>query len=90
MLTERLQILVSPDQRLRLEAEARRRGTSVGALVREAVDAQLGGFSQEERLKALDDIRQMRADLLGPDELNRIVAEERELEFTKMTPPPRS
>src|ERR1700736_293743 len=42
MLNERLQILIRPDQRRRLEAEARRRGTSVAALVREAVDSRFG------------------------------------------------
>lgn len=38
MFTERLQILVDRDRRRRLEDEAAARGTSVGALVREAID----------------------------------------------------
>lgn len=38
MLSERLQVLVDPERRRRLEQEASARGTSVGALVREAID----------------------------------------------------
>lgn len=38
MLSERLQVLVDPERRRRLEDEASARGTSVGALVREAID----------------------------------------------------
>ena len=38
MLSERLQVLVDPERRRRLEQEAAARGTSVGALVREAID----------------------------------------------------
>lgn len=37
-LTERMQVLVPPDQRRRLERIARRRGTSVGAVIREAIE----------------------------------------------------
>jgi hypothetical protein len=38
MLKERLQVLISSDQRERLEREAAERGTSVATLVREAID----------------------------------------------------
>lgn len=38
MLNERLQVLIHRDQRERLELESRRRGASVGRLVREAID----------------------------------------------------
>jgi predicted DNA-binding protein len=78
MLRERLQILVSPEQRRRLESEAKRRGTSVGSLVREAVDAHFGQVSPEDRLRALEGIRSSHGRHLDPDELNRIVEEERE------------
>ena len=39
MLTERLQVLVTPEQRARLERLAAWRHRSVGALIREAIDA---------------------------------------------------
>ena len=38
MLRERLQVLINPEQRERLVRVARDRGTSVGAVVREAID----------------------------------------------------
>jgi hypothetical protein len=38
MLKERLQVLINAAQRERLEREAAARGTSVGALVRHAID----------------------------------------------------
>jgi hypothetical protein len=38
MLNERLQVLIAREQRERLEREAARRGASVAALVREAID----------------------------------------------------
>jgi len=83
MLNERLQILVSTDQRRRLEREAQRRGTSVASVIRDAVDAQLGGVSDEDRRAALEEIRAMRAPFLTPEEINRIVEEEREAEVDK-------
>jgi predicted transcriptional regulator len=42
MFSERLQVLVSPEQRERLERLARQRHSSVGAVIREAVDAYTG------------------------------------------------
>jgi len=38
MFSERLQVLIDVDQRHRLETESNARGTSVSALVREAID----------------------------------------------------
>jgi hypothetical protein len=78
MLNERLQILVSRDQRRRLESEAQRRGVSVGGLIREAVDVHLGHVGEIERLEALDAIRAADGRFLSPDELNRLVDAERE------------
>jgi predicted transcriptional regulator len=80
-LNERLQILVSSDQRRRLEAEARRRGTSVGSLVRQAIDAQFGAVTREDRLAAVEAIRSLRGRYLTPEEINRLVEEERESAF---------
>ncbi|MHB8619000.1 MAG: hypothetical protein ACYDAG_05395 [Chloroflexota bacterium] len=79
MLTERLQVLISTDQRRRLEGEAKRRGTSVATLIREAVDAQYGGVTRQERLRAVQGIRRMRGSYLSPDALNRLVEQERDV-----------
>ena len=76
MLTERLQILVSPEQRRRLEDEAERRGTSVAGVVREAVDTQLTTVSREERIRAVKEIAAMKAEYLPPDELNQLIEEQ--------------
>ncbi len=79
-----MQILVSADQRRRLEQEAERRGTSVASVVRDAVDAQLGGATPEGRRAAVDRIGALRGRPLSPDELNRVVEEEREAEADKL------
>lgn len=39
MFSERMQVLLSPEQRSRLERIAGREGRSIGAVIREAVDA---------------------------------------------------
>jgi hypothetical protein len=72
MFTERLQILVSKEQRLLLEREARRRNASVASIVRDAVEAELGGSSRAARLRAVAAISDLRgAPFLPPDELGR-------------------
>lgn len=79
MLTERLQVLLSRAQRIRLEAEAKRRRTSVGALVREAVDARLHSVPLEKRRRAIAEIKAMSGGrYLTTATLERIVDEERE------------
>jgi len=79
MLTERLQVLVSRAQRRRLEVEARRRGTSLGALIREAVDARAHTVPLAERRRAVAAIKAMSAGrFLAAGTLERIVDEERE------------
>lgn len=78
MLKERLQILLTTEQRRRLESEARRRDVSVASLIREAVDARFGAITAADRTEALDGIRALRGRFLSPDELNRLVEEERE------------
>jgi hypothetical protein len=84
MLKERLQILISTDQRRRLEREARRRGTSIGSVVRDAVDAQLGGVTREERRAAIDEIIAMRGEYASPEEINRIAASEHDEAIDKL------
>lgn len=77
MLTERFQILFSPEQRKALEKEARRRGISVASLVRRAVDRELGTPDLEARARAVAEIRAMRGRFLAPDELEALIEEER-------------
>lgn len=78
MFSELLQLLVTPEQRRRLEAEARRRDTSVASLVREAVDARYATATRDERLAAAGEIARLEGSFLEPSELNRLVEEERD------------
>jgi hypothetical protein len=78
MLKQRLQILVTVDQRRRLEQEARRRGASVASIIRDAVDAQLNAITVADRRAALGEILAMEGQFASPDELNRIVEGERD------------
>lgn len=78
MLKQRLQILVTIDQRRRLEQEARRRGTSVASVIRHAVDAELCAITVADRRAALDEILAMEGRIASPDELNRIIEGERD------------
>ena len=77
MYSERLQILVTPEQRKRWDLAARRRGTSVAGLIRDAVDRDMASLDREDRASAVDAIRAMRGRFLPPDELDRLVEEER-------------
>lgn len=79
MLTKRLQILISRDQQRRLDAAAKRRGTSVGALIREAIDARLGQAPEEQRLRVVAEMRAVRGGrFVPPAEIERIVEQERD------------
>jgi hypothetical protein len=70
MYNERLQILISKDQRRRLEQEAKRRGASVASVIRDAVDSRLGGVSREDRVAAVETIAAMKAaPYLPPEQL---------------------
>jgi predicted transcriptional regulator len=78
MITERLQVLLTAEQRRRLEEEARQQGRSVASLVREAIDARYGTSTREQRLAAVDAIGAMSGGrFVPPEELNRMVEEER-------------
>jgi ribosome maturation protein Sdo1 len=89
MLNERLQILVTAEQRRRLEEEAKRRGTSVGSLIREAVDARFGSVTAAERLEALEGIRATSGSFIPAKELNRLVEDERDSAADQMLEPRR-
>ena len=88
MFNERLQLLISPEQRRRLEAEARRRDASIASVIREAIDLHLGTVDRSARLRALEELRAMQGGpFLTPEELNREVAAEREQQFNLPTAP---
>jgi len=78
MLNERLQILVSAEQRLRLEEQARLAGISVGALVREAIDAHVGAPTLADRRRAFTAVTAMRGRYLSPEELEALGDDERD------------
>jgi hypothetical protein len=88
MLTKRLQILVSPHQKRRLEAEAKTRGESVGELVRAAIDERYGDTSRAERLAAVERMRAapVSTRFFTPEELTRIHEEEIEEEYPEFFP----
>lgn len=86
MLKERFQILLSSEQRRRLEREAARRGESVAALIREAVDARFPGPTRDDRLSALDAIRSMRGRFLPADELDEVAESEAVERFLRTRP----
>lgn len=86
MFSERLQILVSLEQRRRLEIEAKARGTSVSAVIRDAIDTTLPRrFSRDERIRAARELTAMRIDLGGIDDFDRLIDDSRLAEA-----PPRS
>jgi hypothetical protein len=90
MLSERLQILLSPQQKRRLEMEAEKRGESVGGLVRAAIDASYGtDTTREERLAAVERMREgpVAARFFTPEELTRVHDEESERGYPEIFPP---
>jgi predicted DNA-binding protein len=87
MLNERLQILLTAEQRRRLDEEARRRGVPVAQLVREAIDRRFPPVNQEDRRRALEEIEALEGQFIAPDELNRIVEEERDIGFRELFEP---
>ena len=78
MLRERLQVLISQEQRQRLEAEAERRGSSVATLVREAIDERYGKTTTEDKLRAVEEIATIEGRFLTPTELEQVIDSERD------------
>lgn len=76
--SERLQLLLTPALRERLEVESRRRGVSMAGVVREAIDAGLMRVAREGRMRTVAEIGERRAAFVPVDELERIVASKRE------------
>ncbi len=78
MAMERMQILVTPEQRRRLHAVATQRGVAVTAVVREAIDAALTGPDRRSaRRDAADHLLAMRLDgpAPTPEELDAAAVE---------------
>lgn len=77
-LLERLQILVTHDQRRWLEAEAARRGEPITAVVRSAIDAARVHRTETHRLQALDRLEEIwaqptpRVSDLAPEAINEM------------------
>jgi ribosome maturation protein Sdo1 len=77
MYDVRLQLLISPEQRRRLEIEAKRRKVSVASVIREAIDSRYGAVPPEQRIRAVEEIGRMRGRFVPPAELRRLIDEER-------------
>lgn len=89
MFSERLQILVSKEQRQRLEREAKRRNASVASVIRDAVEVELGGVRREDRVRAVEAISAMRAaPFLPPEELEREIDQARSEAIERGIPQP--
>jgi ribosome maturation protein Sdo1 len=84
MPSERLQIVVTRAQRRHLEEQAGRLGVSVGKVVRDAIDETLGAATPAARLRAAEEIVAMEAVFVAPEQLERILEEERERPFSAL------
>jgi hypothetical protein len=73
MYSERLQILLTSDQRRRLQHESKRRKTSVTALIREAVDEHFGVEPEGSKEQAYRSIVARRSRFVAPDKLDELV-----------------
>ena len=73
MLSKRVEVLFDPKQYTGLEQEARRRGESVGSLVREAVERQYLLPSREERRTALKDLLSIKLDIGSWEEAKELI-----------------
>lgn len=77
-LTKKAMILFDPDQYRKLEEKAKLRKTSVGALIREAVEHTILGedeFSKKRRLEAAKRLVSVEEDLLSWEEIEKLIAQ---------------
>ena len=70
-LTKKTTILFPPDLHNRLLQLAKRRGTSLGELVRLACEAQYGLVSKEERIRAVEEIGRLKLPVGSVREMKR-------------------
>lgn len=75
MYSERMQILISPEQRHRLDEEAASRNMAVAAVVREALDEHLGSGDFTRRQAALKRMSSRNLTAVSPEELEDILSE---------------
>lgn len=75
MYSERLQVLLSTEQRRLLDEESRRTGLSAAALIRDAIEARYGAAGAPERRAAVARMRQRTAPAPQPAELRDMLAE---------------
>jgi hypothetical protein len=68
-LERKTTILLTPALHARLQRLARTRGTSMGALIREAVEAQYGLTSMDERLAAVRELASLSLPVGTPAEM---------------------
>ncbi len=76
-LTKKAMILFDPEQYRKLEEEARRRKSSVGTLVREAVEKAIldkSKVSHEERIKAAERIVSAQEEIPEWEEVEKLIA----------------
>lgn len=70
-LTRRVQVLLSAQQYERLEALAQARGTSVGALIRQAVEKLYLKSDETERLQAARRLAALQLPVAGWEQMER-------------------
>lgn len=73
MFSERMQLLLSPEQRRRLNEEAHDRDVPVAAVVREAIDQHLGTTSPGGRAIAAERIASRHLKFVSPERLNKLL-----------------
>jgi predicted transcriptional regulator len=83
MVTERIDVRLDPERRRRLADLSKKRGLSISAIVREALDALYEAEKRAERMAAAERIGAMAIeDMPEPEELSR------QLDETYATPLP--
>jgi len=70
-LTRRVQVMLSPQQYERLETLARSRGTSVGALIRQALQEVFLQPDEVERLRAVKDLAAFQLPVAGWEQMEQ-------------------